>query len=163
MMKYAVLLGLAVLLFGCVVQPAGPLEESIKPPSGLDVKDALDGEPSNETGEDLNESVSNETIEVPSNETTEEQPVEPDVGGLSASDIAEHNSVSDCWVVYEGEVYDVTEYLPQHPGGTQSIVVYCGMSDSSFADAFIEQHGMSKVEFLMGMPHMGPHHGGMME
>jgi cytochrome b involved in lipid metabolism len=31
--------------------------------------------------------------------------------------VGSHNIEQDCWTVYEGRVYDVTEYLKRHPGG----------------------------------------------
>ena len=35
---------------------------------------------------------------------------------LSGEDIAKHNSREDCWVIVHGRAYDVTEFLPEHPG-----------------------------------------------
>jgi cytochrome b involved in lipid metabolism len=71
--------------------------------------------------------------------------------GISASELAMHGSEADCWVLYSGNVYDVTAYLEQHAGGPGSIIPYCGKSDSSFADAFEGKHGTSKVGVLEGM------------
>lgn len=31
--------------------------------------------------------------------------------------VAQHSSEDDCWTVYKGIVYDVTEYAKVHPGG----------------------------------------------
>lgn len=36
---------------------------------------------------------------------------------LSASEIQKHNSFEDCWLVIDGNVWDLTEFAPQHPGG----------------------------------------------
>ena len=36
---------------------------------------------------------------------------------FSAAEVAKHNSEEDCWVIVAGRVYDVTAYLPKHPGG----------------------------------------------
>ena len=30
------------------------------------------------------------------------------------------------WVIFEGDVYDVAEYLPLHPGGSDMIEPYIG-------------------------------------
>jgi len=35
--------------------------------------------------------------------------------------VKKHNTVQDCWVILHGKVYDVTKYLPLHPGGKQLI------------------------------------------
>jgi fatty acid desaturase/predicted heme/steroid binding protein len=32
-------------------------------------------------------------------------------------DISKHNSLKDCWIVVSGKVYDVTTWVPKHPGG----------------------------------------------
>ncbi len=45
--------------------------------------------------------------------------------GISASDIAKHNTKSDCWTSISGKVYDVTKYIAKHPGG-QVITQICG-------------------------------------
>jgi L-lactate dehydrogenase (cytochrome) len=45
---------------------------------------------------------------------------------FSASDVARHNSRDSCWVVIEGDVYDVTEFLDEHPGGANIILRYGG-------------------------------------
>ncbi len=36
---------------------------------------------------------------------------------LTWSEIAQHNSTQDCWIVVDGGVYDVTEWVSKHPGG----------------------------------------------
>lgn len=42
------------------------------------------------------------------------------------SQVAEHNSNEDCWVLVDGKVYDVTEFLSQHPGGDDVILACTG-------------------------------------
>ncbi|EEQ90602.1 L-lactate dehydrogenase (cytochrome), variant 2 [Blastomyces dermatitidis ER-3] len=45
---------------------------------------------------------------------------------LDAPEVAKHNSPDSCWVVLYGKVYDVTEFLPHHPGGAQIILQLAG-------------------------------------
>ena len=40
---------------------------------------------------------------------------------FSVDEIAKHNTEEDCWVVIHGKVYDVTEFLPDHPGGPEPV------------------------------------------
>lgn len=72
--------------------------------------------------------------------------------GMMASDVtsaqlAQHNTPSDCWVAYQGRVYDMTSWIPQHPGGPYRIIPYCGTS-SQFAAALQAKHG-SRMDQLI--------------
>merc|ERR1712107_594513 len=33
---------------------------------------------------------------------------------------------ADCWVIVGDDVYDVTKFLPDHPGGKKAIMLYAG-------------------------------------
>ena len=43
---------------------------------------------------------------------------------LSAQQVAGHNSTHDCWIVVDGQVWDMTEFAPEHPGGAGSECCY---------------------------------------
>jgi isopentenyl diphosphate isomerase/L-lactate dehydrogenase-like FMN-dependent dehydrogenase len=45
---------------------------------------------------------------------------------LTVSPVAKHNSPNDCWVVLYGDVWDVSEFLPSHPGGSKIILKLAG-------------------------------------
>ncbi|KAI3605017.1 mitochondrial cytochrome [Moniliophthora roreri] len=45
---------------------------------------------------------------------------------LASSAIAEHNNRNDCWIIVHGKVYDVTDFLDEHPGGSKIILKYAG-------------------------------------
>ncbi len=68
-------------------------------------------------------------------------------------DVVLHNSESDCWTVINGNVYDLTEWINNHPGGSSAIISLCGKDGSS---AFNAQHGgssgpeMTLEEFYVG-------------
>lgn len=68
--------------------------------------------------------------------------------GISLSELAKHNSRSDCWIAYKGIVYDITSFLPKHPGGITTISPYCGTA-SEFENAFTKKHGTSQVNKLV--------------
>jgi hypothetical protein len=38
-------------------------------------------------------------------------------GSCTAAQVAEHNSASDCWVIYNSKYYNVTSFVQIHPGG----------------------------------------------
>jgi cytochrome b involved in lipid metabolism len=44
--------------------------------------------------------------------------------------VSEHNKKNDCWTIINGKVYDITSYVPRHPGGDE-IVKACGRDGSS--------------------------------
>ncbi|KAF8250888.1 hypothetical protein K440DRAFT_596678 [Wilcoxina mikolae CBS 423.85] len=45
---------------------------------------------------------------------------------LNGIDVAAHNTKDSCWVIVHGKAYDVTEFLPEHPGGSKIILKYAG-------------------------------------
>lgn len=53
------------------------------------------------------------------------------------AEVGTHNSQASCWTVIKGEVYDVTAWIPQHPGGPQAILATCGKDGS---DLFGSKH-----------------------
>ena len=34
-------------------------------------------------------------------------------------EVKQHNKRDDCWMVLNGHIFDVTEYVPYHPGGDE--------------------------------------------
>ena len=45
---------------------------------------------------------------------------------LQGSEVAKHNNEQSCWVIVHGRAYDVTEFMPEHPGGMKIILKYAG-------------------------------------
>ena len=45
---------------------------------------------------------------------------------ITMDEIAKHNSEGDLWVIIEGAVYDLTTFLPDHPGGKKAIMLFAG-------------------------------------
>lgn len=59
-------------------------------------------------------------------------------GSLTVASVQEHSRPSDCWSVVDGNVYDFTDWIDQHPGGSGDIVSMCGKDATAAFDA---QHG----------------------
>ena len=57
---------------------------------------------------------------------------------VTLKEISEHNTESDCWIGYKGKAYDMTEWIPKHPGGI-FIKKYCGTT-MEFQNAFLKKH-----------------------
>merc|ERR1712241_1537252 len=51
-------------------------------------------------------------------------------GGITLAEVAKHNTKTDCWVVVNGEVLNVTNFLSEHPGGELAILTFAGKDAS---------------------------------
>lgn len=45
---------------------------------------------------------------------------------VSVSEISSHNKDTDCWIVVDNQVWDITKFAPEHPGGPGIIYKYAG-------------------------------------
>jgi len=45
---------------------------------------------------------------------------------ISVQEISQHNKDTDCWIVVDGNVWDITGFAPEHPGGPGIIYKYAG-------------------------------------
>ena len=70
------------------------------------------------------------------------------VSKVTLSQLGQHNNEGDCWVGYESKAYDLTSWLPRHPGTAGAILPYCGTSEE-FQNAFRQKHGTSKASLFM--------------
>ena len=56
-----------------------------------------------------------------------------DKPSVSLVELSKHRTARDCWVAIHGDVYDVTDWLPAHPGGPQLLLRYAGaIADQGF-------------------------------
>lgn len=59
----------------------------------------------------------------------------------SMADVQAHNTPAACWAAIDSQVYDLTDWIPQHPGGEARIEQLCGTDASS---AFTAEHGNNR-------------------
>ncbi|TFK74629.1 cytochrome b2 [Pluteus cervinus] len=45
---------------------------------------------------------------------------------FSGQEVSQHNNRQSCWIIVHGKVYDVTDFLDEHPGGSKIILKYAG-------------------------------------
>jgi cytochrome b involved in lipid metabolism len=55
----------------------------------------------------------------------------PQTVSLTSVVVATHNTQGNCWLIINNNVYDVTQYIPYHPGGVSRITTYCGKEAST--------------------------------
>lgn len=56
---------------------------------------------------------------------------------ITMAELEEHNTVETCWFVNEGQVYDATPFLKEHPGGSDSIT---GVGGEDASEDFMAIH-----------------------
>lgn len=59
-------------------------------------------------------------------------------GGITLATVATHNTRTSCWSTINGSVYDLTSWVPNHPGGEEAILKICGVDGSAL---FNGKHG----------------------
>ena len=57
--------------------------------------------------------------------------------------VQRHNNRDSCWVIVEGEVYDVTDFLEEHPGGANIILRYAGKDAT---EEYLPVHPVGTIE-----------------
>jgi cytochrome b involved in lipid metabolism len=65
----------------------------------------------------LKDIVNHESAAAKSADATCEEPLRR----LTMKDVAAHNTPEDMWMVIDNEVYDVTDFRDEHPGGAKSM------------------------------------------
>jgi len=53
------------------------------------------------------------------------------IAAISREEVSQNNTSASCWTIVEGNVYDITGYIPQHPGGVSAISTVCGEDGTS--------------------------------
>jgi cytochrome b involved in lipid metabolism len=67
----------------------------------------------------------------------------------TASDVERHASKGDCWITRGGRVYDVTEFLDDHPGGNDLILRHAGKDVSNvMTDPSGHDHSQAAYDIL---------------
>jgi hypothetical protein len=61
----------------------------------------------------------------------------PTVAGYTMAQVRANNTAKSCWSAIDGYVYDLTNWINSHPGGSGAILFLCGTDGSN---AFKAQH-----------------------
>ena len=65
---------------------------------------------------------------------------------ISSQELALHATPQDCWIAIQGRVYDVTRYLPFHPGGKGQLLRGKG---NDATELFMKTHPWVNPEALL--------------
>lgn len=63
------------------------------------------------------------------------------------SEVSKHNNHKDCWVIIHGKVYDLTDFLEDHPGGDEALVASTGKNAT---DDFDDVGHSDNAKSIMG-------------
>ena len=53
---------------------------------------------------------------------------------LDSTEVAKHNTISNCWIIVNNKIYDISGYASAHPGGVRNIADYCGKESTQAYD-----------------------------
>ena len=87
---------------------------------------------------------------------TEKPAAEPtaEATGYTMDKVKANNSATSCWSVIKGNVYDLTNWINQHPGGSGAIRGLCGTDGS--AEFSAKHKGQSNPESRLNSYLLGP-------
>lgn len=129
-MKKYILMGLillTILFIGCVQEKAPTIQEQI-----IEIETPVVDE--QETTEAL---IIEEIVELPIKE-------EILIDFITIEELSKHDSFNDCWIGYEGQVYDLTDAM-RHPSMGKTFWGHCG-DPESFEQAAKSRHSTSNAD-----------------
>ena len=72
----------------------------------------------------------------------------------SLDEVAKHNTQTDIWVTYYDKVYDVTNFINHHPGGSDYLMMAAGSSIAPYWNLY-KQHDNLEVHKILDKYHIG--------
>merc|ERR1711879_1031621 len=75
---------------------------------------------------------------------------------VTEAEVEKHSKDTDCWCIVGDEVYDVTKFLPDHPGGKKAIMLFAGKDATDEFDMLHDRKVIKKYGIDQGtVKHMG--------
>lgn len=71
---------------------------------------------------------------------------------MTSEQLAKHAADDDAWMVLHGEVYNITAYLPFHPGGRDELLRAAGTDGTAL---FTKEHPWVNYQSMMKHCHVG--------
>jgi len=70
---------------------------------------------------------------------------------FTREEVALHNTQHDLWMIIKGNVYDITQYTPSHPGGVRALVKFAGKDGTEN----VQYHSSAMLEILNSRYYIG--------
>ncbi|KAI8207696.1 Cytochrome b2 [Colletotrichum sp. SAR 10_76] len=70
---------------------------------------------------------------------------------LTPAEISKHNTLNDIWLVIDGNVWDFSDFVREHPGGI-AVILQCAGKDAT--DVYSEVHGPNLVKSTLPAAHL---------
>jgi cytochrome b involved in lipid metabolism len=67
-------------------------------------------------------------------------------GCITMEELARHNTATDCWTGLHGNVYDLTGYANNHPGGARAVTNLAGIDGTLTYQMFHSQGLLAVVQ-----------------
>eukprot|EP01130_Rhizamoeba_saxonica_P017108 TRINITY_DN8141_c0_g1_i1.p1 TRINITY_DN8141_c0_g1~~TRINITY_DN8141_c0_g1_i1.p1 ORF type:complete len:141 (-),score=28.58 TRINITY_DN8141_c0_g1_i1:28-450(-) len=71
---------------------------------------------------------------------------------VTVSELSLHNKIDDCWIALQGQVFDITQFLPYHPGGKDIIVEVAGKDVTEYYNYY---HHFINARFYLARSRIG--------
>lgn len=137
MKKYIFLTGIVFLLAGCISQKTQPVTVTPEP---APITNDAQKEPENVMVKETQPSTTKPAVKKATTTT---------VKSYTAAEVATHKDASSCWLIISGKVYDVTRFIPSHPGGRE-ILNGCGKDATAMFASHPERAKTMKEDFYIG-------------
>ena len=54
---------------------------------------------------------------------------------ISFKEVSKHNSISDCWIILYDIVYNITDFINEHPGGSKILLDIAGKDGTNMFES----------------------------
>lgn len=99
------------------------------------------------TNQSNNISSTESTATSPTNDQNTNNNSEKNGNTYSMDEVKTHNSSTDCWLIINNNVYNVTSFIPKHPGG-KDIIKGCGKDATSLFNNEDEHQEKNAASYL---------------
>jgi cytochrome b involved in lipid metabolism len=66
-------------------------------------------------------------------------------GDITMEEVRRHNTAEDLWLIYDGFVYDMTQYIHHHPHGPNC---FLKVPDQDMTSSFNRMHRRTDIEIV---------------